>query len=129
MIDISSKDRKRIVYAIEYLIAHGDTVTVNQMLKDCRITAKEYRVISDIAMPALRQHAERYTDRHRAAFYKGRYNRKLDKAEDILDKFKKGGTVNESDLRILAARDREDFVPASRKNNDGEEGHPEEWAI
>jgi len=129
MIDISSRDRKRIVYAIEYLIAHGDSVTVNQMLKDCRITAKEYRVICDIAMPTIREHADIIIQKHRAAFYKGRYNRKLNKAAEILDKFRKGGTVNESDLRILAAGDREDFVSASRKDNDGEEGHPEEWAI
>ena len=129
MIDISSRDRKRIVYTIEYLIAHGDSVTVNQMLKDCRITAKEYRVICDIAMPALRQHAERYVDRHRAAFYKGRYNRKLKAADELLKKYQDGGKIDESDLHLLAARDREDFVPASRKDNDGEEGHSEEWAI
>jgi len=129
VIDIDIKDRKRIVKAIEYLIEHGDNRTVGDMLKQCGITFEEYRAICDIAMPAIRQHADVIIHKHRAAFYKGRYNRKLKAAEELLKKYQEEGKIDESDLHLLAAGEREDFVSASYQGDDGEEGHPEEWAI
>ena len=129
MIEIDRKDRQRIVRAIEYLVEHGDNKTVDDMLKQCGITFEEYRVICDIAMPAIRQHADVIIHKHRAAFYKGRYNRKLKAAEELLKKYQEEGTIDERDLHLLAAGEREDFVSASYQGDDGEEGHPEEWAI
>jgi hypothetical protein len=129
MIDISNHDRKRIVRAIEYLVEHGDNRTVEMLCDECGVTFGEYRVICDIAMPAIRQHADVIIHKHRAAFYKGRYNRKLKEAEMLLKKYQDGGTIDESDLHLLAAGEREDFVSASYQGDDGEEGHPEEWAI
>ena len=129
MIEIDRKDRQRIVRAIEYLVEHGDNKTVDDMLKQCGITFKEYRAICDIAMPAIRQHADVIIHKHRAAFYKGRYNRKLKAAEELLKKYQEEGTIDERDLHLLAAGDREDFISASYQGDDGEEGHPEEWAI
>jgi hypothetical protein len=80
-------------------------------------------------MPTIREHADIIIQKHRAAFYKGRYNRKLKEAEMLLKKYQDGGTIDESDLHLLAAGEREDFVSASYQGDDGEEGHPEEWAI
>ncbi len=129
MIEINRNDRQRIVRAIEYLVEHGDNKTINDMLKQCGITFEEYRAICDIAMPTIRQHADVIIHKHRAAFYKGRYNRKLKEAEMLLKKYQDGGRIDESDLHLLAAGEREDFVSASYQGDDGEEGHPEEWAI
>jgi len=129
MIEIDRKDRQRIVRAIEYMVEHGDNKTVGDMLKQCGITFEEYRAICDIAMPAIRQHADVIIHKHRAAFYKRRYHRKLKEAEELLKKYQEGGTIDESDLHLLAAGEREDFVSASYQGDDGEEGHPEEWAV
>lgn len=129
MIDIDIKDRRRIVKTIEYLIEHGDNRTVERLCKECGVTFGEYRIICDIAMPTIRQHADVIIHKHRAAFYKGRYHRKLKAAEELLKKYQDGGKIDESDLHLLAAGEREDFVSASYQGDDGEEGHPEEWAI
>ena len=129
MIDIDIKDRQRIVRVIEYLVEHGDNRTVERLCKECGVTFQEYRVICDIAMPAIRQHADVIIHKHRAAFYKGRYHRKLDAAEKILKKYQEEGTIDECDLHLLAAGEREDFISTSYQGDDGEEGHPEEWAI
>ena len=129
MIDIDIKDRQRIVRVVEYLVEHGDNRTVERLCNECGVTFGEYRVICDIAMPAIRQHADVIIHKHRAAFYKGRYYRKLNAAEELLKKYQDGGKIDESDLHLLAAGEREDFVSASYQGDDGEEEHPEEWAI
>ena len=115
MIEINRKDRQRIVRAIEYLVEHGDNKTVDDMLKQCGITFEEYRAICDIAMPTIRQHADVIIHKHRAAFYKGRYHRKLKAAEELLKKYQEEGTINESDLHLLAKGRRTDAAKAVRK--------------
>lgn len=129
MIDIDKKDRQRIVNGIEYLVAHGDNGTVEKMMKVCDITFAEYRVICDLAMPAIREHSDVFTNKYRAGYYKGCLTRKLEEAQMVLNKYRKEGKIDESDLLVLAERDGERFVPAGSEDNDGEEGHPEEWAV
>ena len=118
MIDIDIKDRQRIVRAIEYLIEYGDNRTIGRMCDDCGITFREYRVICDLAMPCMRMKVTLNSANHRTNYYKG-----------ICKKLLKEAGKDESYLRILAAGEGKNAVPASDSGDDGEEGHPEEWAI
>ena len=118
MIDIDIKDRQRIVRAIEYLIEYGDNRTIGRMCDDCGITFREYRVIYDLAMPCMRMKVTLNSANHRTNYYKG-----------ICKKLLKEAGKDESYLRILAAGEGKNAVPASDSGDDGEEGHPEEWAI
>ena len=92
MIEMSNSDRKRAVNAMEYMIKHMDSVTIEQIMKDCNITFQEYRILSELMMPAVRSKSLQAHYRIKAGLYKRRIkdmNYKLAKANDALDNLNK----------------------------------------
>ena len=71
MIDMSAQDIQRAVNAMEYILAHGQIRTIERTLKDCDITFREYRLLSELMMPAIRQQNEASIYKHSSTYYKG----------------------------------------------------------
>lgn len=139
MLNINRADVEQMVKIIEYILDNEDKVTVDQLMKDNGLTFEEYRLMSALAMPAIRRKNDLGRVKAKGAYYKGVYIREkhererledaLRMAHDYLNRYFKEDTRNESDVYTVARSEGEDAVQASGTDNDGAEGHPEEWAI
>ena len=139
MLNINRADVEQIIKIIEYILDKEDKVTVDQLMRDNGLTFEEYRLMSALAMPAIRRKNDLGRVKAKGAYYKGMYIREkhererledaLKMAHDYLNKYFKEDIRNESDVHILARGEGTDAVQASDSGDDGEEGHPEEWAI
>lgn len=116
--NIELKDRKKIVEVLEYLLEHESDTTVEKLMKDCGISFEEYRMVSDLAMPCERLKSELSSAVHRANYYKG-----------LCYKLMRELGKNESELHLLAWGGRADVVQAGGEGDDGDDGHPEDWAV
>jgi hypothetical protein len=139
MLNINRTDVEQIIKIIEYILDKEDKVTVDQLMKDNGLTFEEYRLMSALAMPAIRRKNDLGRVKSKGAYYKGMYIREkhererledaLKMAHDYLNRYFKEDTKNESNVHILAGGEGTDAVQASGSGDDWEEGHPEEWAI
>ena len=139
MLNINRADVEQMVKIIEYILDKEDKVTVDQLMKDNGLTFEEYRLMSALAMPAIRRKNDLSRVKTKGAYYKGVYIREkhererledaLRIAHDYLNRYFKEDIRNESDVHILADGEGTDVVQTSGADNNGEEGHPEEWAI
>lgn len=139
MLNINRADVEQMVKIIEYILDNENKVTVDQLMKDNGLTFEEYRLMSALAMPAIRRKNDLGRVKAKGAYYKGVYIREkhererledaLRMAHDYLNRYFKEDTRNESDVYTVARSEGEDAVQASGTDNDGAEGHPEEWAI
>lgn len=85
--EMSKADRERIVYAIEYLLSYADTRPIARMQKDCGLTFDEYRLVCDLAMPAMRQQSLFRAAKQSLNYHKGVFNnevRRLNKRAERL---------------------------------------------
>ncbi len=139
MLNVNRADVEQMVKIIDYILKNEDRVSVEQLMADCGLTFEEYRLMSALAMPAIRKKNEYKGAKVRAMYYKTVYAKekaereKLDElllmAKGYLDKRYKEDKKNESNVYTVARSEGEDAVQASGADNDGAEGHPEEWAI
>ena len=87
MLNINRADVEQIVGIIEYILLHENTVTIDQLMKDCNLTFEEYRLMSALCMPAIRRKNDLGNMRARAAYYKGMYTQtkaELDKVNEAM---------------------------------------------
>ena len=87
MLNINRADVDQMVGIIEYILSNEDKVTVDKLLKECNLTFEEYRLMSVLAMPAIRRKNDLSNMRARAAYYKGVYiqaKNELDKVNEAL---------------------------------------------
>ena len=139
MLNINRADVNQMVKIIEYITEKEEKVNVDKLLADCGLTFDEYRLMSALSMPTIRKKNDMRAWRSKAYVYKKLYNsekqerEKLDElllmAKGYLDKRYKEDKKNESNVYTVARSEGEDAVQASGTDNDGAEGHPEEWAI
>jgi len=139
MLNINRADVDQMVKIIEYILDKEDKVTVDELMKDNGLTFDEYRLMSALAMPAIRRKNELSHVKAKGSYYKGAYIREkhererledaLRMAHEYLNIYFKEDMKSESDVHILAGGEGSDAVQASGTDNDGAEGHPEEWAI
>lgn len=143
MLNINRADVNQMVKIIEYITENEEKVSVDKLLADCGLTFDEYRLMSALSMPTIRKKNDMRAWRSKAYVYKKLYDsekqerEKLDElldelllmAKGYLDKRYKEEKKNESNVYTVARSEGEDAVQASGTDNDGAEGHPEEWAI
>lgn len=139
MLNVNRADVEQMVNIIEYILDKDNKVSVDQLMKDNGLTFEEYRLMSALAMPAIHRKNDLVRVKSKGAYYKGVYLKEkhererledaLRMAYDYLDRYFKEDKKDESDVHILAGREGEDTVSASGAGDDGEEGHPEEWAV
>ena len=139
MLNINRADVEQMVKIIEYITENEEKVSVDKLLADCGLTFEEYRLMSALSMPTIRKKNEMRSWRSKAYVYKNLYDSekqeraKLDElllmAKGYLDKRYKEDKRNESNVYTVARSEGSDAVQASGADNDGAEGHPEEWAI
>lgn len=139
MLNVNRADVEQMVKIIDYILDNEDKVTVEQLMADCGLTFEEYRLMSALAMPAIRRKNEMARVRAKGSYYKGVYIREkhererledaMRMAHDYLNRYFKEDRKNESDVHILAGGEGADAVQTGGADNDGAEGHPEEWAI
>lgn len=139
MLNINRADVEQMVKIIEYILDKEDKVTVDQLMKDNGLTFEEYRLMSALAMPAIRRKNDLGRVKAKGAYYKGVYIREkhererledaLRMAHDYLNRYFKEDTRNESDVYTVARSEGEDAVQASGTDNDGAEGTPDEITV
>ena len=139
MLNINRADVDQMVKIIEYILDKEDKVTVDELMKDNGLTFDEYRLMSALAMPAIRRKNELSSVKAKGSYYKGAYIREkhererledaLWMAHEYLNRYFKEDMKSESDVHILAGGEGADAVQTGGADNDGEEGHPENWAV
>ena len=139
MLNINRADVEQMVKIIEYILDNEDKVSVDQLMKDNGLTFEEYRLMSALAMPAIRRKNMYSNIRAKGAYYKGVYLKEknarerledaLRMAHDYLNRYFKEDAKSESDVHILAGGEGTNAVQTSGADNDGEEGHPEGGAV
>lgn len=139
MLNINRADVEQMVKIIEYILDKEDKVTVDQLMKDNGLTFEEYRLMSALAMPAIRRKNDLGRVKAKGAYYKGVYIREkhererledaLRMAHDYLNRYFKEDTRNESDVYTVARSEGSDAVQASGADNDGAEGTPDEITV
>ena len=77
MLDMTKDDLDKIVNGVEYLLSYADTRPVARMMKDCGLTFDEYRLVCDIAMPAIRQQSQYRAAKQSLNYYKGVFNNQV----------------------------------------------------
>lgn len=139
MLNINRADVEQMVRIIEYIVENEEKVSVEKLLAECGLKFDEYRLMSALAMPTIRKKNEMRSWRSKAYVYKNLYanekqeREKLDEvlmmAKDYLDRRYKEGEKNERDVYTVARGEGKDAVQEGGSDNDGGEGHPEEWAV
>lgn len=139
MLNINRADVEQMVKIIEYILDKEDKVTVDQLMKDNGLTFEEYRLMSALAMPAIRRKNDLGRVKSKGAYYKGVYIREkhererledaLRMAHDYLNRYFKEDTRNESDVHQLAGGEGEGTVSVGDSGNDGAEGAPDEITV
>lgn len=87
MVKLTREQVKELVEAMEVFLAHEATMSVSDLMHKLGIDFEEYRVLSDLCMPAIRRKNEAMSYRVSASQYKGLYNReKLErvKTDEVL---------------------------------------------
>lgn len=83
MLNINRADVEQIVKIIEYILDNQDKVSVDKLLQDNGITFEEYRLVSALAMPAIRWKNKLCNMRQKAAYYKGVYVKEKNDRESV----------------------------------------------
>lgn len=85
MLNINRADVEQMVKIIDYILDNEDKVTVEQLMADCGLTFEEYRLMSALAMPAIRKKNEYKDAKVRAMYYKTVYNKEKAEREKLDD--------------------------------------------
>lgn len=83
MLNVNRADVEQMAKIIDYLLDNGDKVSVEQMMADCGLTFEEYRLMSALAMPAIRKQNEYKGARVRAMYYKTVYAKEKAEREKL----------------------------------------------
>lgn len=83
MLNINRADVEQMVKIIEYILDNEDKVTVEQLMANCGLTFEEYRLMSALAMPAIRKKNEYKGTKVRAMYYKTVYNKEKAEREKL----------------------------------------------
>lgn len=87
MVKLTKEDVKELVGFMEYLMDNESKIMIGQLMKKYDISFEEYRLLCDLAMPAIRRKNELSNMKARATYYKtarNKYRDKLEKVEDAL---------------------------------------------
>ena len=87
MLNVNRADVDQMLQIIDYLLRNENKVTIEKLLEDCHLTFDEYRLISALAMPAVREHNAMLNMKSRAAYYKGLYvqcKNECEKTDEIM---------------------------------------------
>ena len=85
MLNVNRADVEQMVKIIDYILDNEDKVTVEQLMADCGLTFEEYRLMSALAMPAIRKKNEYKGARVRAMYYKTAYAKEKAEREKLDD--------------------------------------------
>lgn len=85
MLNVNRADVEQMVKIIDYILDNEDKVTVEQLMADCGLTFEEYRLMSALAMPAIRKKNEYKGAKVRAMYYKTAYNKEKAEREKLDD--------------------------------------------
>lgn len=139
MLNVNRADVEQMVKIIEYITENEERSSVEQVMADCGLSFDEYRLMSRLSMPTIRKKNEYNGMKVRATYYKAalerlRVNDKeldglLEAVKKYLDRRFKEDKADEGDVHTVARGEGEDVVQAGGSGDDGDDGHPEEWAI
>ena len=85
MLNINRADVEQRVKIIEYITENEEKGSVDKLLADCGLTFEEYRLMSALAMPAIRKKNEYKGAKVRAMYYKTAYNKEKAEREKLDD--------------------------------------------
>lgn len=85
MLNINSADVEQMVKIINYILDNEGNVTVGQLMANCGLTFEEYRLMSALAMPAIRNKNKYNGTNVRAMYYKTLYNKEKAEREKLND--------------------------------------------
>lgn len=85
MLNVNRADVEQMVKIIDYILDNEDKVTVEQLMADCGLTFEEYRLMSALAMPAIRKKNEYKGAKVRDMYYKTVYNKEKAEREKLDD--------------------------------------------
>ena len=88
MLNINRADVEQLVKMIEYLLDNESKVSIDQLMHDNGLTFEEYRLVSALAMPAIKRRNMYYTAKAQMSYYKSAYNKALDEREKLDDVLK-----------------------------------------
>lgn len=83
MLNVNRADVEQMVKIIDYILENEDKVSVEQLMADCGLTFEEYRLMSALAMPAIRKKNEYKGARVRAMYYKTVYAKEKAEREKL----------------------------------------------
>ena len=85
MLNANRADVDQMVKIIDYILENEDKVSVEQLMADCGLTFEEYRLMSALAMPAIRKKNEYKGAKVRAMYYKTAYAKEKAEREKLDD--------------------------------------------
>ena len=85
MLNVNRADVEQMVKIIDYILENEDKVSVEQLMADCGLTFEEYRLMSALAMPAIRKTNEYKGAKVRAMYYKTAYAKEKAEREKLDD--------------------------------------------
>lgn len=83
MLNINRADVEQMVKIIEYILDNESRVSIDQLMHDNGLTFEEYRMMSALAMPAIKRRNMYYTAKAQMNYYKSAYNKALDEREKL----------------------------------------------
>lgn len=83
MLNVNRADVEQMAKIIDYILENEDKVSVEQLMADCGLTFEEYRLMSALAMPAIRKKNEYKGARVRAMYYKTVYAKEKAEREKL----------------------------------------------
>ena len=83
MVQIGYADRKKIAEVIDFLIDHDNDCTVDELLSKFKIEFEDYRMICDLALPALRARSDASKYKQSSRAYKGMWLRLKKEREQL----------------------------------------------
>ena len=83
MLNVNRADVEQMVKIIDYILENEDKVSVEQLMADCGLTFEEYRLMSALAMPAIRKKNEYKSAKVRAMYYKTVYAKEKAEREKL----------------------------------------------
>ncbi len=83
MLSINRVEVKHIVKVMEYILAHETDVSVDTLMNACKIDFDEYRLISELSMPAIRRKNELASMKAQMCYYKNEYLREKKNREKM----------------------------------------------
>lgn len=83
MLNVNRADVAQMVRIIEYILDNESRVSVDQLMHDCGLTFEEYRMMSDLAMPAIKRRNMYLTMKAQMSYYRSAYNKAVDEREKL----------------------------------------------